>query len=53
LLAEGTAVPNSRPQDACAKLLKRTDAHRTFLVEGVQPTNNTAERTRAPRRDPL
>lgn len=46
LLAEGAAVPNSKTARTCAKLLKRTDALWTFLyVEGVQPTNNTAERT--------
>ncbi len=45
LLAEGTAVPHFKTARTCAKLLKRADALWTFLyVEGVEPTNNTAER---------
>jgi transposase len=46
LLDEGAAVPNFKTARTCAKLLKRTDALWTFLyIEGVEPTNNTAERT--------
>ena len=45
LLAEGAAVPHFKTSKTCAKLLKRADALWTFLyVEGVEPTNNTAER---------
>jgi len=45
LLAEGAAVPHFKTARTCAKLLKHPDALWTFLyVEGVEPTNNTAER---------
>ncbi len=45
LLAEGAAVPHFKTARTCAKLLKRADALWTFLyIEGVEPTNNTAER---------
>ena len=45
LLAEGAAVPHFKTSRTCAKLLKRADALWIFLyVEGVEPTNNTAER---------
>lgn len=45
LLAEGAAVPHFKTARTCAKLLKRADSLWTFLyVEGVEPTNNTAER---------
>jgi len=46
LLAAGAAVPNFKTARTCAKLLKRSDALWTFLyVNGVEPTNNIAERT--------
>jgi transposase len=45
LLKEGAAVFHPMTAKTCANLLKRTDALWTFLyVEGVEPTNNTAER---------
>jgi transposase len=45
LLAEGAALPHRKTSKTCAKLLKRVDALWTFLyVEGVEPTNNAAER---------
>ena len=45
LLAEGAAVPHFKTARTCAKLLKRADALWAFLyVEGVEPTNNIAER---------
>lgn len=45
LLTEGAAVPHFKTARTCAKLLKRRRALWTFLrVEGVEPTNNTAER---------
>lgn len=45
LLTEGAAVPHRKTSKTCAKLLKRIDALWTFLyVEGVEPTNNAAER---------
>ena len=45
LLTEGAAVPNRKTARTCAKLLKHADALWTFLyVEGVEPTNNVAER---------
>ncbi len=45
LLTEGAAVPHFKTARTCAKLLKRADALWTFLyVEGVEPTNNVAER---------
>jgi transposase len=45
LMAEGAAVPHFKTSRTCAKLLKRVDAFWTFLyVEGVEPTNNGAER---------
>ena len=45
LLAEGAAVPHLKTARTCAKLLKHADALWTFLyIEGVEPTNNVAER---------
>jgi transposase len=45
LLAEGAAAPHRKTARTCAKLLKRADALWTFLyIEGVEPTNNSAER---------
>ena len=45
LLAEGAAVPHFKTARTCVKLLKHADALWTFLyLEGVEPTNNTAER---------
>lgn len=45
LLTEGAAVPHRKTARTCAKLLKRKEALWTFVrVEGVQPTNNIAER---------
>ena len=45
LLTEGAAVPHLKTARTCAKLLKRADALWTFLyVDGVEPTNNIAER---------
>jgi len=45
LLAEGAAVHHFKTARTCAKLVKRKDALWTFLyVDGVEPTNNTAER---------
>jgi len=47
LLAEGAALPKGTPRRGmCAALLKVEPAMWTFLnVEGVEPTNNLAERT--------
>ena len=45
LLTEGAAVPHRKTARTCSKLLKRVDALWTFVyVEGVEPTNNIAER---------
>lgn len=45
LLTEGAVVFHPKTAKTCAKLLKRIDALWTFLyVEGVEPTNNGAER---------
>lgn len=45
LLTEGAAVPHRKTARTCAKLMKRKEALWTFVrVEGVQPTNNIAER---------
>ena len=45
LLAEGAAGPHFKTARTCVKLLKHADALWTFLyIEGVEPTNNTAER---------
>ena len=45
LLTDGAAVSHSKTAKTCAKMLKCADAFWTFVyVEGVQPTNNTAER---------
>lgn len=45
LLTEGAAVPHRKTARTCAKLLKRADALWTFVyVDGVEPTNNVAER---------
>ena len=45
LLTEGAAVPHRKTARTCAKLLKRGDALWTFVyVDGVEPTNNVAER---------
>jgi transposase len=45
LLTEGAAVSELKTSRTCAKLLKRSMALWTFVrVEGVEPTNNFAER---------
>ena len=45
LLTDGVAVSHSKTAKTCAKMLKSADAFWTFVfVEGVEPTNNTAER---------
>jgi len=44
LLAEGAASSHPKTSKTCRKLLDHTEALWTFVrVEGVQPTNNTAE----------
>lgn len=46
LLTEGAAVVHPKTAKTCANILKSADALWTFVfVEGVEPTNNTAERT--------
>jgi len=46
LLAEGAALPACKTSRTCKKILRHSDALWTFVrVEGVEPTNNTAERT--------
>jgi len=45
LLAEGAACPHLKTSKTCAKILKHAEALWTFVrVEGVEPTNNGAER---------
>jgi transposase len=45
LLREGTKVPHAKTQRTCANILKLETALWTFVrVEGVEPTNNDAER---------
>lgn len=45
LLAQGAKCPHIKTSKTCMKLLKRADSLWTFVrVEGVEPTNNTAER---------
>jgi len=45
LLAEGVAAPHLKTARTCKKLLTRSDSLWTFLyIEGVEPTNNVAER---------
>jgi transposase len=45
LLQEGTAVPHAQTRHLCENLLKLEGALWTFVdVEGVEPTNNQAER---------
>jgi transposase len=45
LLAEGLALDDKKTARTCAKLLKATEALWTFVdIEGVDPTNNSAER---------
>ena len=44
LLAEGAAIPHAKTRRTCRKLLSHAEALWTFVrVEGVEPTNNTAE----------
>jgi len=45
LLLEGTALSDKKTARTCAKLLKAKEAMWTFVdIEGVEPTNNAAER---------
>jgi len=45
LLRQGTACDHSKTAGTCRDILKREDALWTFVhVEGVEPTNNLAER---------
>ncbi len=45
LLAEGTTLEHAKTRRACANILKLAPALWTFVtVEGVEPTNNAAER---------
>jgi len=49
LLEQGAASRNSRTAGMCAELLKRVEALWTFVrIEGVEPTNNAAERVIRP-----
>ena len=44
LLAEGVAIAHTKTSNTCHKLLQHTEALWTFVrIEGVPPTNNTAE----------
>src|SRR5207249_6370179 len=45
LLREGTALEHAKTRHACQNILKLEEALWTFVaVEGVEPTNNAAER---------
>ncbi len=44
LLAEGAAIPHVKTRETCRKVLRHAESLWTFVrVEGVEPTNNTAE----------
>lgn len=45
LLAQGATLPACKTSRTCKKILRHADALWTFVyIEGVEPTNNTAER---------